>query len=78
MFVDIHCHLDFESIIERLDEVIANAKKAGLKTIVTSGITPETNRKVLEISEKYDIVKASLGLYPMDALTREEGKTGDQ
>jgi TatD DNase family protein len=75
MFIDVHCHLDFESIIERLDEVIENAKKAGLKTIITSGITPETNRKILEIAKKYDIVKASLGLYPMDALTREEGKT---
>ena len=75
MFIDVHCHLDFEGIIERLDEVIANAKKAGLKTIITSGITPETNRKILEIAEKYDIVKASFGLYPIDALTREEGKT---
>ena len=52
MFIDIHCHLDFESLIERLDEVIANAKKAGLKTIVTSGITPKTNKIVLKIAEK--------------------------
>src|SRR3989338_1948724 len=72
LYIDVHSHLDFEGLIERLDEVIANAKQAGLKYIVTSGITPETNRKALEISKKYpDIVKPSLGLYPMDALTRE-------
>jgi len=72
MLIDIHCHLDFEGIIERLDEVIANAKKAGLKAIVTSGVNPATNRKILEIADKYpDIVKPSFGLYPMDALTRE-------
>ncbi len=74
LFIDVHCHLDFKGLVERLDEIIANAKKAGLNTIITSGITPETNKKVLEISSKYDIVKPSFGLYPMDALRREEGK----
>lgn len=73
--IDIHCHLDFKGLIERLDQVIDNAKKAGLKAILTSGITPETNKKVLEIASKYkDIVKPSFGLYPMDALSRETNK----
>ncbi len=74
LFVDTHCHLDFKGLIERLGKVISNAKKAGLKAIITSGITPETNRRVLEIAAKYDIVKPSFGLYPMDALTRENAK----
>ncbi len=74
LFIDTHCHLDFKGLIERLDEIIVNAKKAGLKAIISSGITPETNKKVPEIASKYDIVKPSFGLYPMDALTREEGK----
>lgn len=78
LYIDVHSHLDFEGLIERLDEVIANAKKAGLRYIVTSGITPQTNRKVLEISKKYpDIVKASFGLYPMDALTRETNEKNE-
>ncbi|MBU0628394.1 MAG: TatD family hydrolase [Nanoarchaeota archaeon] len=71
LFIDVHCHLDFKGIIERLDEVIKNAEKAGLKAIVSSGITPETNKQMLEIAKKYPIVKPSFGLYPMDALTRE-------
>ncbi len=78
LFIDVHCHLDFKGLIENLDKVINNAKKAGVKRIVTSGITPETNKKVLEIAEKYDIVKPSLGMYPIDALTREEGKVNPQ
>jgi len=77
LLIDIHCHLDFKGLIERLDEVIENAKKAGLKAIVTSGITPETNKQVLEIAKKYDIVKPSFGLYPMDALAREGIKTNE-
>ena len=27
LFIDVHCHLDFEGLVERLDEVIDNAKK---------------------------------------------------
>lgn len=71
MLVDVHCHLDFEGLSERLDKVIENAKKANVKSIITSGVDPKTNRLALEISSKYDIVKASFGMYPIDALHRE-------
>jgi TatD DNase family protein len=71
MLVDVHCHLDFKGLKERLDEVIENAKKAGIKSIITSGIDPKTNRLALEYAKKYDIVNASFGLYPIDALERE-------
>ena len=71
MLVDVHCHLDFEGLRERLDEVIENAKKAGVKSIITSGVNPETNRLALEYAKKYDIVNASFGVYPVDALNRE-------
>ncbi|MFH2028133.1 MAG: TatD family hydrolase [Nanoarchaeota archaeon] len=74
LYIDVHCHLDFEGLIERIDDVISNAKKAGLKVIVTSGVHPATNRKIMDIAGNYDIVKASFGLYPIDALSREEGK----
>lgn len=65
MLIDIHCHLDYPPLNDDLDKVIDNAKKAGLKVILTSGTNPQSNRKVLEIAEKYDIVKPCLGLYPV-------------
>ncbi|HLC95801.1 MAG TPA: TatD family hydrolase [Candidatus Nanoarchaeia archaeon] len=73
MFIDAHCHLDFEGLIDRLDEVILNAQKAGLKAIVTSGINPATNRQALEIVSRFpNIVKASFGVYPIGASSRDE------
>lgn len=68
ILVDVHAHLE---LIKDLDKVIENSKKTGVKAIITNGVNPETNRKSLEISEKYDIVKPALGIYPMDALSRE-------
>lgn len=71
MLVDVHAHLDHSKFKKDLDEVIERAKKAGVKAIITSGVNSSTNRKILEIAKKYDIVKPSFGLYPLDALAKE-------
>ncbi|MBD3310144.1 hypothetical protein GF351_02910, partial [Candidatus Woesearchaeota archaeon] len=71
MLVDVHCHLDHTRFDKDRDHVIERAKKAGLKAILTCGIDRSTNRKTLEIAEKYDIVRPCLGIYPMDQLRKE-------
>jgi|TARA_B100001964_G_scaffold245721_1_gene335159 TatD DNase family protein len=71
MLIDIHSHLDHCYFKDDLDKVIDNAKKANLKVILTAGINPETNRKALQIAEKYDIVKPCLGIYPIQTLQKE-------
>ena len=68
ILVDIHTHLDDKAFEKDLDRVIENARKAGIKTIINNGINPSTNRKTLELSKKYDIVKAALGIYPHEGL----------
>ncbi|MBD3303613.1 hypothetical protein GF343_00555 [Candidatus Woesearchaeota archaeon] len=66
--VDVHCHLNHEKFNEDRDKVVERAKKAGVKVIITSGVNVPTNREVLELTKKYDIVKCTLGIYPIDAL----------
>jgi len=66
--VDVHCHLNHEMFKDDLDEVLERAKKAGLKSILVSGINPPSNKEVLELAKKYPLIKASLGIYPIDAL----------
>jgi len=73
--VDVHCHLDHSRFSKDLDKVIDNSRKAGVKHIITSGVNVSTNRIVLDLVKKYpDIVKASFGLYPIDALAVELGE----
>ena len=71
LLIDIHSHLDHCFFNEDREMVIENAKKAGVKIAVVSGINPETNRKALQLSEKFDIVKPSLGVYPINVLKKE-------
>ncbi len=76
MFVDCHCHLGHSYFKDKLDDVIKRAKKAGVKAIITSGVNVTSNRKALEIAKKYDIVKCSLGLYPIDLLGKMPDAVG--
>ena len=71
MLIDIHSHLDHFYFKDQIGKVIGNAKKNNVKIILTAGINPETNRKALEIADKYDIVKPCLGIYPIQTLQKE-------
>ncbi len=67
--IDTHCHLTHKYYQENgVENFIKRAEAAGVQAILCSGITPISNRKTLELSKKYKIVKASLGLYPIDLL----------
>jgi len=75
--VDVHCHLDlyggeFDSEPVDLDKFLEEQKKNNVKVIITNGTHPESNRKVLEYSQKYGFVKAALGFYPTHVLEHSE------
>ena len=73
MYIDVHCHLDLiEEFGKNIDDIIKNAVKNNVKIIVANGVNGETNKKVLEYAEKYKEIKASLGLYPLDALSMSD------
>ncbi len=65
--LDVHCHLNHADFKNDLPEVLKRAEKAGIKVILCSGVNPPSNREVLELAQKYPLIKASLGIYPIDA-----------
>ena len=74
--VDVHCHINHELLKDQLNNVLKRAKDVGVKAILLSGVNPPANREVLELAKKHSIIKASLGIYPIDALGLSEGETG--
>jgi len=74
--VDVHCHLNSVEFKDDLDEVLERAKNAGLRAVLVSGTNPPTNKQVLEMVKKYPIIKASLGIYPTDALGMPPDEAG--
>jgi TatD DNase family protein len=72
-YIDVHAHLEEKRFEKDLNKVIERAEKAGVKFVITSGVNPETNRKALELTRKYKILKASFGLYPVDSIVAKVG-----
>ncbi len=69
-YIDVHSHLDMSKFDIDRENLIKKAKMENL-TIITSGVNPTVNRKILEYSKKYDNVFASFGIYPIDALIKD-------
>ncbi len=68
MYIDVHAHLDHQKYFGDLDKVVTNCRKNNV-IVISAGVNKDSNRKVLEISQKYnDTIKAALGMFPFDAL----------
>ncbi len=76
MLVDVHCHLTHEKLKNQIPDVIKRAKENGVVAIIASGVNVPTNREVLELAKKYDMIKCSLGLYPIDLLGLQPDESG--
>ena len=75
MLVDIHIHFDDSQYDADREAVMQRAKEAGVTTIITAGLGPKTNRKALALTQQYDCVRATLGIYPIDALDEQHAAT---
>ncbi|HLC56765.1 MAG TPA: TatD family hydrolase [Candidatus Nanoarchaeia archaeon] len=67
MLIDCHAHLDDIQFSKDLDEVIKRAEENKIIYIINNGVNPNSNRKTLELSKKYKIVKPALGFHPTDS-----------
>ena len=63
-WIDTHCHLDEDAFSQDCAEVIARAVDAGVVAMVAIGITLESCRRVIELTERYPQVFATVGLHP--------------
>lgn len=69
---DVHAHLTHPKLDVQIDAVLANARAAGLSTIVSNGLNPEDNQAVAQLAAAHpDLIKPAFGLYPVDAVLPE-------
>ena len=65
MFIDTHCHL-FSEYYDDIDEIISKCRENNIKRIIVSGVDMKSNKEVLELINKYDIVYGSIGFHPTE------------
>lgn len=59
MIIDTHCHI-YKSEMENAEEIIREAAENGIHVIL-NGTDPQSNREILELSNKHENVHAALG-----------------
>jgi len=65
--IDTHCHVDFEEYDADREKVIERAKDK-LSAFIDSGISLETNERVLNLSKKYEgFIYPSFGFHPVSS-----------
>ena len=67
MYIDTHCHLDFENFDDDRESVVQRSIKNKIEAIITIGTSVETSVKSIELSKKFATVFAAVGIHPNDA-----------
>jgi TatD DNase family protein len=74
MFIDSHAHLEGKQFDSDREQVIARAREAGVRTMVAigNGDGPEQVDCGIRLAEKYDFIRATLGIHPHEARLADE------
>jgi TatD DNase family protein len=74
---DTHAHLHFPEFVADLDAVLARARTAGLRGLVTIGTDVETSRAAIDLAAAHADVYAAVGVHPHDAGGADEAALGE-
>ena len=77
VFIDIHSHIDFYND-SQIKKIIKNAQDSSVEIIMNNGVNIASNRKITDMLKKYPIIKAALGIYPIDALKLTENEINSE
>ncbi|MBC2777827.1 TatD family hydrolase [Parasphingopyxis marina] len=67
MFVDSHCHLNYEGLAERQSEVLAAARSRGVSTMLNISTRESEWDDIVSTAEREGDVWASIGIHPHEA-----------
>lgn len=67
MFVDSHCHLNYEGLAERQREVLENARARGVSAMLNISTRESEWDAITGTAEREDDVWASIGIHPHEA-----------
>lgn len=73
--VDAHIHLSDAEYLGHIDELIADAKNAGVTALVTNSMDLKTCQNDVKLAEKYpDLVFPALGIHPWNVNVLKENE----
>ena len=67
MFVDSHCHLTYEPLVNNISKIVKNCKESNVHKLLTIGTNIESSINCIEISKLYENIYSSIGIHPVEA-----------
>lgn len=67
--IDSHCHLDSKIYHGQIDDLLSEARSAGVHTVVNIGVDIPSSEISVTLAEKYEMLYATVGIHPHDATT---------
>lgn len=67
MFIDSHCHLNYDGLVEQQDDVLLRARAAGVETMLNISTRESEWAAVVATAHRYPNVWASIGIHPHEA-----------
>lgn len=69
--VDSHCHIDFDPLYPRIDDVLARARENDVDYLLCVSVNLEDFPGVLALAEQHDHIFASVGVHPNEQAGRD-------
>ena len=71
-FIDTHCHLNIEPLLDRTNEILDAAAEQGIQNMVVVGIDLPTSEIAIRLAEDHEQIYASAGIHPNDCVKAPE------
>lgn len=69
--IDTHCHLYWENLENKIDEIVKNWKKAWVKKFLNIWCDNETTKKAFEQSKKFEEIFFTSWVHPVDCHSKK-------
>ncbi len=77
--IDTHAHLNFPGLIEQVDKVVVESKKAGLGGIIIASSDVSSSEKAVSLAQQYpDFLWASIGIHPQKTDPKNKASIQEQ
>lgn len=72
MIFDSHAHLDSENFSGEVDSIVERARSNEIGFIMNPGVDYKSSIAAVELSKKYDMIYAAVGIHPHEASTADD------
>lgn len=77
MYIDTHCHLDFDPLEGDLAAVLRRAESAGVSSFVIPGVSPDRWERIRALAGRWSTILPAFGIHPLLSHLADDAALGE-